>query len=59
MRMKRMKWTQQDDAKLAALYATMSAIDIAAVMGVNRSSIKNRVHKLGLNQRSRNETALF
>lgn len=43
-----MKWTQQDDAQLAALYATMSAIDIAAVMGVNRSSIKNRVHKLGL-----------
>lgn len=47
-----MKWTPEADAQLASLYATMSAVEVAAVMGCNKSSVKNRVHKLGLKKPS-------
>lgn len=41
-------WTPKQDATLRTLYATQSASEIALAMGRNKSSIKNRIHKLGL-----------
>lgn len=42
-------WTPEEDARLAALYATKaSAREIAATLGRSKASIKNRVHVRGL-----------
>lgn len=44
----RLPWTAEDDAVLTALYATLSASEIAAQLERTRSAVKNRVNKLGL-----------
>jgi hypothetical protein len=41
-------WTPEADAQLAELYKTLSAGEIGKLMGRTRTSIKGRVHVLGL-----------
>lgn len=42
------RWTPEADALLTALYQTLSAGEIGKLMGRTRTSIKGRVHVLGL-----------
>ena len=42
------KWTAADDAKLSELYGSLSASQIGQIIGRTKSSIKNRINKLGL-----------
>lgn len=44
------KWLQEEDDYVINNYGSMTAPQLAAVLGVTRSSVKNRVTKLGLKQ---------
>jgi hypothetical protein len=44
----RFKWTPEFDDLLAELYKTNTANQIGEILGINRSSVKNRIYALGL-----------
>lgn len=41
-------WTADEDARVCAMYATHSAMEIGRALGRTRSAVKNRAGKLGL-----------